>query len=172
MLRNQRLGIDPSRVKIVTKFLRESVVDYLVGTAAIVFMEVFDVLKHKSRWSMDANDVCQVIKEVALLFVFEPMLSSQTILLGNTRQAERLTRKTRAEYVELWNRRDVYRSDIAERALAEICLVCLLRKLIPITRENAFSPGFLKGQSKSANAAEQIDKPELFVKRFLQMCTR
>jgi hypothetical protein len=69
-----------------------------------------------------------------------------------------LTGKTRAKHVERTDCGDVDPANVAVRSIFEVCFVCLLRKLIPIAREDALSARSLKCDSKTADPAEEVNE--------------
>jgi hypothetical protein len=88
------------------------------------------------------------------------MLPSQTQFLGDTGNAEWLTRKARTEDVVRRNLSHAYRVNVSTRTFAKIYFVCFLGVLIPIARPRAPTSSSLKGDSEASDATEQINKSQ------------
>ena len=131
-------------------------VDYIEGPPSVVALQILDVLQHERRWFVVVENVGDGEEQVPLLFVVEPVFSAEAVLLGNTSEAERLTRKPTAQDIVFWNICDGNGMNIPVRLLAEVRGVSDLREFIPIRREHAFGADLLEGIAKASNATEKV----------------
>ncbi len=92
---------------------------------------MLDVLKDERVGLVVLDDVRDFEKQVSLFLVIETVLFAEAQLLRNSGDAERLSGKTRAEDVVLWNIGDCYGMNVAVRLLAEVRFVCDLSVLVP-----------------------------------------
>ena len=84
------------------------------------------------------------------------MRLAEAQFLGDTCDAERLAGKAGAKNVMRGNVRHRHGMNIAVRRLVEIGGVGLLRVFVPVGGEDAFAPGTLEREAKTADATEQI----------------
>src|SRR3546814_14218171 len=108
-----------------------------------------------SDWS---SDVCS--SDLALRFVQKSVFAAERVLLGNTRDRERLTWEAGEQDVVIRNLIGVDRRDIAmwRMIVAEVGRIGLLRELVPLRGEHAVSPDRVEAFANAANASEQVDE--------------
>jgi hypothetical protein len=103
---------------------------------------------------MEIENFCDREKEIALLHIFEAVLASKAILLGDARKAEGLARETSAEYFKRLDFLDRHLSDVIVWDFVKVGLVRLSGKLVPIARENTLAARALKCEAKSTYSAK------------------
>src|SRR3546814_17389823 len=108
-----------------------------------------------SDWS---SDVCS--SDLALRFVQKSVFAAERVLLGNTRDRERLTWEAGEQAVVIRNLFGVDRRDIAmwRMIVAEVGRIGLLRALVPLPGVHAVAPDRVAAVAKSVNASEKVDE--------------
>jgi hypothetical protein len=127
---------------------------------AFVSDEMLHVLQHERGGFVIVENLGDGEKEIALFHVLETVLASETVLLGDAREAERLAGKATAQDVELWDVGHSDGMDVAMRLLSEIRLVGLLTEFVPVAGEDALRSRTLEGDAEPADAAKQINEPQ------------
>jgi len=158
VLGDDALGVDDLVIDGVAERFGEGAVDDLEGLAAVVALEVLDVLEDERGGAVEVENIGDGEEEVALLHVLEAVLAAEAQLLRHARDAERLAGEAAAEDVVRGDFSDGDTVDVAVRALAEIGLVGLLAEFVVVGGEDAPPSHFLEGDAEAADAAEEIDE--------------
>src|SRR3954471_23630243 len=121
MLRHKRLRIDHARGNCVSKSLLKGLADPREGASLVVAPQVLHIFENKCCRSVSGNDVSDVEEKVPLLEATEPVRSAEGILLRDTSDGERLTRKASQQQIVPRNRLWIDRSDvIGERMIRSV----------------------------------------------------
>lgn len=86
--------IDNLIIHMITELFSQGAVNDIECIAAIMALEVFDILKDEGPGSMKVDYSSETEKQVSLFDILKTMLASKTQLLGNTRNAEGLAWKS------------------------------------------------------------------------------
>lgn len=122
--------------------------------------EVLHIFKHKGWWLVVIENLRNGEKEVALFLVLEAMFAPETVLLRDAREAEWLAGETSTENIELRNVGDGHRVNVAVRFFSKVRSIGLLAEFVPVAGEDTSRPGSFKGDSETADTAEEVDKLE------------
>ena len=160
MLWHHALRVNDLPVNLITERVGERVVNDFEGPALVVPDEMLHVLQHERGRFVIVENLGDGEKEIALFYVLETVLASETVLLGDAREAERLAGKATAQDVEPGDVGHSDGMDVAMRFLPEIRLVGLLTEFVPVAGEDALRTRSFKGDAEPANAAKQINEPQ------------
>jgi hypothetical protein len=158
MLWDDALRVDDLVIDRVAEVFGERAINDVEGLAAIVTLEVLDVLQDEGGGAVEVEDVGDGEEEVALLHVLEAVLAAEAQFLRHSRDAEGLAGEAAAEDVVRGDVGDGDAVDVAVRALAEIGLVGLLAEFVVVGREDAFTARLLERDAKAANAAKKVNE--------------
>src|SRR5690606_9702954 len=103
------------------------------GLALVMSDKMLYVLKQKRTRLFRRDNFRDLEKQRALSLVTEAMLASQRVLLCHARNTERLARKPGDQNFVIRDGANFDRVNITRRLVAEVCFVCDLRLLIPLT---------------------------------------
>ena len=142
----------------IAQFILESVPDHAEGTPAIMPLKILYVLEQKGARPLLLEDANDIEEERSLCLIEKAVGAAEAVLLGDAREAEGLAGKAAAEDVELGDVGHGHGMDVAVRGLAEVGGVGLAAELVPVAGEDAASARPLKGDAKSADAAEEVDE--------------
>ncbi|HMJ90117.1 MAG TPA: hypothetical protein VK530_09890, partial [Candidatus Acidoferrum sp.] len=88
VLRHDALRIDDLPIDLIAERIGEGVVDDFEGAALVVPDEVLHVLQNERGRFVIVENLGNREKEIALFHILEAVLASETVLLGNAREAE------------------------------------------------------------------------------------
>jgi len=155
MLWNPACGVNDGDMEIVLK-PSESVLNYTPRVTSVVGPKVLYVLKKNDRWALVFNDVCKNEKQIALIGAVKAVRLSEALLLRNAGNRKRLTWKARCENIVVWNIGRSDFSDVPVWRISEPLSIGFLRVLIPLDGKPTLATEPVEGQSKTADAREQI----------------
>src|SRR3546814_503422 len=113
VLRDKVLRVDHPVPDLVAKFLGQRFEDDLEGAPFIVTGQILNVLQQERRRSPSFQDARDIEEQSALRFVQKSVFAAERVLLGNTRDRERLTWEAGEQDVVIRNLIGVDRRDIA-----------------------------------------------------------
>src|SRR3546814_12117406 len=91
VVRYKGLRVDHSVPDLVTHFLGQRFEEDLEGAPFIVTGQILNVLQQARRRSPSFQDARDIEEQSALRFVQKSVFAAERVLLGNTRDRERLT---------------------------------------------------------------------------------
>ena len=94
LLRYPRRRIDHTGAHAVSKIIPENMHDRRECSATVVPLQVFDILEQEGRRPVVAKDFRQIVEKGSLSITQEAVGSAERVLLGYTRDRERLARET------------------------------------------------------------------------------
>jgi hypothetical protein len=142
----------------VTEVFSQCVVNDFEGAPPIVPSKVLYIFQHEGNRLVVFNNIGNGEEKIALLNIIEAMFAAETVLLGNTGEAERLAGKSSAKNVEFRNVGHGHGMNVTVRFLTEIGFVSYLGVLVPIARENAVATGLLERDAKSSDTAKKVNE--------------
>src|SRR3546814_17887016 len=113
VVRYKGLRVDHSVPDLVTHFLGQRFEEDLEGAPFIVTGQILNVLQQERRRSPSFQDARDIEEQSALRFVQKSVFAAERVLLGNTRDRERLTWEAGEKDGVVRNLIGVERRDIA-----------------------------------------------------------
>lgn len=146
----------------VVEFLLQGVHDHAESLAPVVIDQVLDVLQKEEAGTAVGKDTRNVKKERALGLATEAMRLVQSVLLGDSREGERLAWEPSKEHVMS---RDLVGSNPGyvtrdNMMTTVVGVVCRLTKAVPLGREDTLAANRLEALTKTTNACKQVDEGE------------
>src|SRR3546814_13145935 len=138
--------------------MRQCFCGNLEGERFIVTCQNLNVLQQERRRSPGFQDARDIEEQSALRFVQKYVFAAERVLLGNTRDRERLTWEAGEQDVVIRNLIGVDRRDIAmwRMIVAEVGRIGLLRELVPLRGEHAVSPDRFEAFANAAHASDKV----------------